>query len=55
MNNTFNPPTLIEALENALYYLEALGYREGGDIHDDFALAITRLRTKYPKIAKEEL
>jgi len=33
-----------EALENALIFLEALGYTEGGDIHDDLALAITRLK-----------
>jgi hypothetical protein len=47
--------TFIEALENALSFLESLGYKEGGDIHDDLALAITRLRIKYPAIAKEEL
>jgi hypothetical protein len=37
-------PTVREALENALSLLEALGYK-GGDIHDDLALAITRLAT----------
>jgi hypothetical protein len=47
--------TIIEALENALPFLEALGYREGGDICDDLALAISRLRTKHPRAAREEL
>jgi hypothetical protein len=47
--------TIIEALENALTFLESLGYKEGGDIHDDLALAINRLATKHRKIANEEL
>jgi hypothetical protein len=46
--------TIQEALENALQLLESLGYK-GGDIHDDLALAITRLRTKFSKAAKDEL
>ena len=46
---------IIEALENALEFLEALGYMRGGDVHDDLDLAISRLRQKYPRIAKEEL
>ena len=46
---------LIEALENAITLLESLGYKDGGDIHDDFALAITRLKTKFPKASEEEL
>jgi hypothetical protein len=47
--------TISEALENALTMLESLGYREGGDIHDDLVLAINRLRIKYVRIAEEEL
>jgi len=43
-----------EALENALELLESLGYLSG-TIHDDLALAISRLKNKYPKIADEEL
>jgi hypothetical protein len=35
----------IEAIENALTFLEALGYR-GGDIHDDLAAALERLRKR---------
>ena len=46
--------TILEALQNALAALEKEGYRSG-DIHDDLALAIKRLESKYPKIAKEEL
>lgn len=46
---------LIEALENALEFLEAHGYMDGGDIHDDLALSINRLRQKYPNAAEEEL
>ena len=45
--------TIIEALENALTLLESQGYKSG-DIHDDLALAISRLQSKYPKIAEEE-
>lgn len=47
--------TIIEAMENALQLLEAVGYKDGGDIHDDLLLAIRRLRSKYPKVASEEL
>ena len=47
---------LIEALENALIALESTGFRQGGEnVHDDLALAITRLRTKYRQAAEEEL
>lgn len=46
--------SIIEALENALTFLEAGGV-VGGDVHDDLSLAISRLRTKYPNVAKEEL
>jgi hypothetical protein len=49
-----NEMTIIEAMENALSMLEALGYKSG-DIHDDLALAINRLKMKYPKVAKEEM
>jgi hypothetical protein len=47
--------TIIEALERALELLEANGYTSGGDIHDDLALAFSRIRSKYPAVAKEEL
>lgn len=46
--------TILEALENALQFLEAAGFT-GGDVHDDLSLAISRLRRRYPQIAKEEL
>jgi hypothetical protein len=46
--------TIIEALQDALTFLEAGGYR-GGDIHDDLAAAIRQLRTMHPKVAKAEL
>lgn len=46
---------IIEAMENALQLLESLGYKDGGDIHDDLALAISRLKTKFPKAANDEL
>jgi hypothetical protein len=46
--------TIQEALENALTFLEALGYKSG-DIHDDLELAKDRIRSKHPKVAKEEL
>jgi hypothetical protein len=47
--------TIKEALENALTLLESVGYKTGGDIHDDLALAIGRINTKYPRVAHEEL
>jgi hypothetical protein len=43
--------TIQEALSNALEFLEALGYDEGGDIHDDLAPAIARLAAKHPRAA----
>jgi hypothetical protein len=46
--------TILESLENALEFLEALGYR-GGDIHDDLALAINRIRNRFPQTAGTEL
>ena len=46
--------TILEAVENALEFLEALGYK-GGDIHDDLELAKDRLRSKFPKAAGDEL
>lgn len=46
--------TIKEALENALEFLESLGY-EHGDIHDDLALAISRLVRKYGRAMQEEL
>ncbi len=36
--------TIREALENALTFIESLGYTSG-DVHDDLALAISRLAT----------
>ena len=47
--------TIEQALANALEFLEDLGYKEGGDIHDDLALALSRIRTKHPKVAFEVL
>jgi hypothetical protein len=46
--------TIQEALENALEFLEALGYK-GGDIHDYLELAKDRIKSKFPKVSKEEL
>lgn len=46
--------TVIEAMENALQMLNSFGVT-GGDIVDDLQLAITRLRTKHPKVATEVL
>ena len=48
--------TIQEALENALTFLESLGYK-GGDIHDDLGLAIDRLKRyyKFGQPLKEEL
>ncbi len=50
-----NNVTILEALKNALEFLEACGYKGGGDVHDDFALAIHRLQYKYPKACEEVL
>lgn len=41
-----------EALENALLFLESLGYREGGDIHDDLAAALAQVK-RGPRIRLE--
>lgn len=46
--------TINEALENTLQFLESLGY-QSGDIHDDLAMAASRLRLKYPSVSKDEL
>jgi hypothetical protein len=46
--------TIGEAIHNALHFLEANGYK-GGDVHDDLQPALSRLKTKYPQIAREEL
>jgi hypothetical protein len=43
-----------QAMQNALEFLEGLGYTSG-DVHDDLSLALGRLRRKYPQAAKEEL
>lgn len=45
--------TVIDAISNALTFLEALGYKEGGDIHDDLALALAKIRRS--KIGEELL
>ncbi len=47
--------TIMEALQNAREFLEALGYGPGGDIYDDLNLAISRLQNKYPATCTEEL
>lgn len=41
--------TILEAIENALQFLEALGYK-GGDIVDDLELVQARLACHHPKI-----
>lgn len=46
--------TILRALENALELLESEGYKSG-DIHDDLALAIQRLRERFPAAARYEL
>lgn len=46
---------LLEALQNARTFLEALGYGKGGDVYDDFNLAIMKLQNDYPEAALEEL
>jgi hypothetical protein len=43
----------IEAVENAITFLEALGY-EGGDIHDDLVATLRRLRQVQANRAKAE-
>lgn len=47
--------TILQALQNAREFLESLGYKSGGDIHDDLNLAISRLQNKHPKVCLEEL
>ena len=37
---------IIEALENAIEFLEALGYKSGGDIHDDLVKAKDSIKSK---------
>lgn len=46
--------TIVEAIENALLFLEANGYKSG-DIHDDLVLAIVRLRQKHSRTVTEKL
>ncbi len=46
--------TIQEALENALHFLESLGYK-GGDVHDDLELAIDRLKARVRATMQEEL
>lgn len=43
--------TVLEALQNARTFLEALGYGAGGDIHDDLHLAISFLQNHSPRTA----
>jgi hypothetical protein len=45
--------TVVQAMENALIFLEASGYT-GGDVHDDLALAITYLRGRFRQAADYE-
>jgi hypothetical protein len=50
--------TIIEALELALDFVDTFLVAEvttGDPIRDDLALAINRIKTKYPAIASEEL
>jgi hypothetical protein len=47
---------VIEALQNALAFLESLGHPYNhGDVHDDLDLAISRLCRKCPQVMQEEL
>jgi hypothetical protein len=46
--------TILEALENALHLLQANGYLYG-DVHDDLALSIVRLREEHPDAANKVL
>jgi hypothetical protein len=46
---------IIEGLTNALEFFEALGYKSGGDIHDDLERAIKTLQTKFPNVSKTEI
>ena len=41
--------TVREALENALTFLESLGYTSG-DVHDDLQLVISRLNSRAPNM-----
>jgi len=44
--------TVIEAVENAVQFLESLGYT-GGDIHDDLAQALEKLKLR--KARRDEM
>ena len=44
--------TVIEAVENAVQFLESLGY-VGGDIHDDLAQALAKLKLR--KARRDEM
>ena len=46
--------TVRQALENALEFMESLGYKSG-DIHDDLKLAISRLSSNAPRTMESEL
>lgn len=46
--------TVGSAIENAITFLESLGYK-GGDIHDDLALAAMRVRTRNRNLYNEVL
>lgn len=46
--------TMLEAVENAITFLESIGYT-GGDIHDDLSLVASRLQGKYARVGQEEL
>lgn len=46
--------TIIEAMESALWFLEAQGWK-GSDTHGDLGLAMDMLKRRYPQAAKAEL
>ena len=47
--NEYEVGTIGAALENAITLLESLGYKSG-DIHDDLALALSRMETRFPRV-----
>jgi hypothetical protein len=51
---TDSTPTVIEAMKNAIEFLEANGYGDGGDIHDDLVIA-ARLVGRNHSVAQEVL
>jgi hypothetical protein len=47
--------TVSEAIQNALTFLESLGYGPGGDVHDDLAIALTKVRRSPVPLGEEFL